>query len=96
MDKIHQYIDTLSVETNEYNGGLCAFFEWKGQQYYADLCIVPFANYSECMIFPAKDEQVTNWGEVYCKRNIPINEMTLKNCIKNFIISLTKNDGENN
>lgn len=81
----------LNIERNPHNGGLCCYFEHKGKKYYADLCEVPYADYTECMIFDLGDDDqltVKNAGELYCKRNIPVTEAQLTACIKKFIRTL--------
>lgn len=74
------------IERNPQNGGLYAFFVHDGQEYYADLCFCIL--YTECMIFTSKDQEVTDWGELYCKRNIDISEEALTACIDEFIEQL--------
>lgn len=78
------------IQLNPMNFGLYTFFEHDGQQFYADLCDIPFSEEyldyeNECMIFSSKDEQVTNWHELYCKRDIPVTEEALIECIEEFI-----------
>ena len=84
-EKVKEVIDNLKIELNEANGGLCAVFEWDGQEYFADLCVVPAVNFTECEIFPSKDGQVTDWGELYCRRDIPVTEAQLKECVEEFL-----------
>ena len=87
-----------NIQFNPRTSGLYAFFKHKGSEYYADLCDVPYSiDYvSECMIFHAKDGQVTNWSELYCKRNIPITEEALAACIDEFKNSLKDNRRKDN
>lgn len=84
-EKVKMVVDNLKIELNEANGGLCAVFEWDGQEYFADLCVAPAVNFTECEIFQSKDGQVTNWGELYCRRDIPVTEEQLKKCVEEFI-----------
>lgn len=73
---------------NPRTGGCYAFFEHGGKEYYADLCLLSYSiepGETECMIFPAKDKQVTSWLELYCKRGIPVTESELLDCIDEFI-----------
>lgn len=76
-------IEKIKIERNESNGGLCAFFEMDGEQYWADLANVMYVG-TECMIFPAKDGEVTSWHEEYCNRGMPITEQALRDCILEF------------
>ena len=76
-------IENIKIERNEGNGGLCAFFEMDGKQYWADLANVMHVG-TECMIFPAKDGEVTSWHEEYCNRGMPITEQALLDCIQEF------------
>lgn len=87
-----------NIQVNPRTLGLYAFFKHKGSEYYADLCDVPWSiDYvNECMIFHAKDGQVTDWSELYCKRNIPITEEALAACIDEFKNSLKDNRRKDN
>lgn len=75
---------------NPRTDGYYAFFEHNGSEYYADLCLLPYSidDDTECMIFASKDKQVTSWGELYCKRGIPVDEATLLRCIEEFVNTL--------
>jgi len=77
-------MNIYEIKTNPFNLGLYCFFEHNGREFYADLCFVRHADYNECMIFSAKNEQVTSWTELYCKRNIPVTEDALIECIEDF------------
>ncbi len=78
----------LVIESNPHNGGFCCDFEHKGKKYYADLCTVFDCGDSECMIFgcnETKEGTRVDFGrDLYCKRNIPVSEESLKNCIEEF------------
>lgn len=78
-------IKNYKSSKNFVNHGICATFEYDGQEYYADLCIVPDLNVSECMIFKAKNGKVTDWGELYCERGIPVDEEELYRCVAEFV-----------
>lgn len=78
----------LKIKINPANGGLYCFFEYNGQEYAADLCLIPYTEYTECMVFAAKDGKVTNWGDLYCKRNIPVTKEALRECVIEFIEKL--------
>ena len=75
------------IERNYYNNGLCCVFEHDGQEYYADLCLVPYADYTECMIFKSENGQLTlkNARDLYCKRGLEVTEENLLACIEEFI-----------
>ena len=75
---------------NPRTDGYYAFFEHKGGEYYADLCYLRYSidNETECMIFAAKDKQVTSWSGLYCKRGIPVTEDSLLRCINKFVNTL--------
>lgn len=81
---------TLNIKYNPRTEGLYCFFTHNGQEYYADLCDIIYADYTECMIFPSEDEQVTSWSELYCKRDIPVTEAQLEKCIEEFIKTIDK------
>lgn len=72
---------------NPRTGGYYAFFEHGGYEFYADLCYTYDAG-EECMIFSAKDKQVTSWRDLYCKQGIPVTERALFDCIEEFVTSL--------
>ena len=74
----------LKIELNTANGGRCCFFEHDGHEFFADLCHT-FDYGTECMIFSSKDKQVTNWLELYCKRDIRICDESLRACVEEFI-----------
>lgn len=78
----------LGIKRNEVTGGLYCVFQHNGSEYYADLSDIPesyLAGYTnECMIFPSVDGEVTAWDELYCKRNIPITEEALRECVEEF------------
>lgn len=80
---------TYEIKDNPYTGGLYAFFEHEGCEFYADLSDIPGSDIvgykNECMIFPAKDGKVTSWSELYCKRNIPVTIDSLAACIVEFV-----------
>lgn len=77
-------MNTYEIRTNPFNLGLYCFFEHNGSEFYAYLCFVPHADYTECMIFAAKDGQVATWAGLYCKRDIPVTEGALVKCIEDF------------
>ena len=81
---------TLDIKTNSRNGGLYCFFEYGGQEYAEDLCDLMFHpdDSTECMVFKAKDGRVVDWNDLYCKRNIPVTEAALTECVEEFIASL--------
>lgn len=80
-----------NIQFNPRTCGLYTFFEYKGSEYYADLCdTIDYGN--ECMIFHAKDGLVTDWADLYCKRNIPITKEALTVCIEEFKAELDKKD----
>lgn len=79
----------MEIKKNISNHGYYCFFEHKGEQYYADVAFT-FDHGNECMIFPAKDNKVTDWGDLYAKTGIPVSEESLRECIKEFIDSLDK------
>lgn len=78
----------LDIKRNPSNGGLCCTFQHNGREYWADLCDVPFSYLvgyqNECMIFPSVNGKVSSWGDLYCKRNIPLTEEALRECVKEF------------
>lgn len=82
----------LNIQTNPVNGGLCAFFERDGLEFYADLCLIHPDLPTECMIFSAHNGQVINWRELYCKRGIPVTEDSLAKCVEEFLHKLKNND----
>lgn len=82
----------LNIKRNPATGGFYCFFDHEGQQYYADLSFT-FDAGEECMIFPSKDEKVTDWWELYAKRGISVTEDNLRICVEEFISEL-KEEGE--
>ena len=78
----------LRIEPNAVNGGISALFNVGEQQYYADIADLPFCGV-ECMIFKSKDGQVIDWLGEYCRRGLLCNEHSLKECIEEFVSSLS-------
>lgn len=60
-------------------------FEHNGKQYFADLCVNMFYD-SECMIFAwdAETDQVSDWKDLYCKRDILLTAEQLMSCVEDF------------
>lgn len=57
----------------------------KGKYYWADLNTFSDLE-TECMIFESNQNgEVTNWSEVYCRRNIDVTRENLLKCINEFI-----------
>lgn len=55
-----------------------------GNYYWADLNTLPDLK-NECMIFESNRKgKVTNWCEVYCRRNIDVTRENLLKCIDEF------------
>ena len=80
----------LDIQTNPNNGGLYCFFKHGGREYFADLCFLRY-HYepeTECIIFAAKDRQVTSWSDLYCRRGLAVTEENLAACVKEFIQGL--------
>ena len=78
-------IKELKIEPNPNNGGICATFKVGEQEYWADLCDCA-GFFNECMIFPAKDGKVTDWGKLYCNRDVSVCKSDLKRCIEDFVL----------
>lgn len=79
----------MEIRKNLFNHGYGCFFEHEGKQYYADVAVT-MDHGNSCMIFPAKNNKVTNWDELYAKTDIPVSEESLRECIKEFIDLLDK------
>lgn len=77
----------MEIKQNKNNGGYNCYFEHNGNQYYADVAYT-WDHGNECMIFPAKDNKVTSWGDLYAKTGVPISEESLRECIEEFISTL--------
>lgn len=77
-------MDALKMEITR----ISAVFSVNNKHFYADLNDLGCAfegETTECMIFKAnKRGKVTDWSEVYCLRNIPVNKDSLIFCIKDF------------
>ena len=71
------------VEVNKKTGGVCCDFEHEGKKYWADLSYVPFDG-NECMIFAREEDGSINWGDLFCRRGIPVTEEALIQCIEDF------------
>lgn len=66
-------------------------FFLKGEYYWADLNTFRDLD-TECMIYKAnKNGEVTNWTEVYCRRNIDVTRENLLKCIDEFKTELEEN-----
>jgi len=81
---------TLDIKPNPGNGGLYCFFEYEGEEYCADLCVLPLHpdDDTECMVFKSIGGKVSDWSGLYCKRGIPVTASALTECVKEFIESL--------
>lgn len=75
----------INVEKNKFLGGYCAYFFKNGRKYYADVAAVPRGLYTECMIFPVREDGEISWADVYCKRDIPVTKESLLKCIDEFM-----------
>ena len=80
----------LNIQRNPFNFGLWCCFNHNGKEYIADLCVLryDYDNITECMIFAAKDGQVTSWSELYCRRGLAVTEENLTACVKEFVQGL--------
>jgi hypothetical protein len=75
----------LKIERNTQTGGICAYFKYNHNFYWADLSYIEFEGFSECMIFQAdKNGDILSWLELYIKRDIPITDEALIECIEEF------------
>lgn len=74
----------IEVKQNEQNGGYCANFYKGKKKFFADLCSLPFVE-SECMIFERDKRGNIDWRGVYCKRDLPVTEQSLLDCINEFL-----------
>lgn len=89
---VNDRTDTLDeIEVHEYSTGCCAYFYIHGQQYCADLTYIPTyaagRHSTECMVFRAKDDQVDDWCDLYCKRDVSVSREGLLGCIEEFMAS---------
>lgn len=94
MAQIHGIVrttdDGIQIKITPNFGGVCgnepayyAFFSYEGYNFYASL--TPLVENNEFMVFNAtKNNRVTRWHEIYCKRNIPLSPESLEECIKGF------------
>jgi len=80
-------ITELNIQPNYVNSGISATFKVDGVEYYADLCYIPMQG-NECMIFLAENEQVVNWHDLYCNRDVRLCKEDLKKCIDKFVATL--------
>lgn len=74
----------IEVKRNDVNLGFWADFNKGEKSFYADLCDIPFIG-SECMIFEYDKKGNVKWSGVYCKREIPVTEQSLLDCIEEFL-----------
>ena len=72
-------------------------FEHNGKKYYADIVHAPQVEdrwehmrpfKSECMIFKYKEDGEVDWSGEYCRRDLPVTEQSLTECIEEFIATL--------
>jgi hypothetical protein len=68
-------------------------FSLKGKYYWADLNTLSVSDLqTECMIFESNENgEVTNWSEVYCRRNIDVTRENLLKCINEFKREMEEN-----
>ena len=82
-------IENLTIAPNRITGGIYGYFDVDGQQYYTDVSLICIGHpISECMIFKSKDNQVVDWIDLYCNRDVEISEESLRRCINEFVESL--------
>lgn len=79
-------------EKNSYgNKRVSQTFFIKGKYYWADLNTFRDLE-TECMIFESNENgEVTNWSEVYCRRNIDVTRENLLKCIDEFKREMEEN-----
>lgn len=66
-------------------------FVIKDKYYWADLNTFSDLE-TECMIFESNENgEVTNWNEVYCRRNIDVTRENLLKCINEFKREMEEN-----
>ena len=76
----------LNIQRRADGRGFCCIFFHKGQEYFADLTIMPDWE-TECMIFKSHNGQFSfadALGE-YCKCGIDLSPDALRECIEEFI-----------
>lgn len=80
----------MELKIERTHGGFACIFEYKGQEYLADVCVRRDLLDTECAIFKSVDRQITfeNGLPLYCKQRVPLTECALRDCINEFIDSL--------
>ena len=73
----------MEIKRNEFTGGHYCVFQKGEDFFYADKSPIPYLGVMETMIFPydPEEEEVTDWGELYCDRT----GKSLEDCVKEFL-----------
>jgi len=75
----------MKILTNESTKGLYTFFEYKGNQFCADLSFVPFVDKNVCVVYQARNNEIISYEELYYNDNNKlITEDILKQNIEEF------------
>lgn len=89
------FINGMYDKEKPYKGKLreSQTFFLNGKYYWADLNTLSVSDLeTECMIFESnKNGKVTNWSEVYCRRNIDVTRKNLLKCIDEFKREMEEN-----
>jgi hypothetical protein len=83
---LQEILDSIKIEQRDpgLNYGICCDFQVGTDSYYADLAMdLPWIG-TECMIFEKIGDEIL-WDGLYCRRDIPFSQETLKECITEFI-----------
>lgn len=88
IEKLINFCNELNVQRNESLKGLCSYFEYKGEQYYASL-IWDVHKGCDFAVFPALDRNVKSWKSLYHTNEVDlVTNKEFRECVFNFLISL--------
>lgn len=88
IEKLINFCNEVIIQRNDECKGLCAYFEYKGIQYYASL-IWDNHKGADFAIFPALDKSVKSWNSLYHTNEVDlVTNKEFRECVFNFLISL--------
>lgn len=86
-ERINKILNNLEIRESDDGRGYNCYVDYKDKQYYCSL-IFDVHNGANCMIFPAMDNDVISWNNLYHNDDVDLSINDLKTCIFNFLISL--------
>ena len=94
IEKLQNFCNKLIIQRNNTGKGLCSYFEYRGNQYYASF-IWDNCKGGDFAIFPALDKSVLSWTSLYRITEINLIDIKhFKECVFNYLNSLKPRGAE--